>query len=417
VTMADIFFLICVIFIWFMIFYQLALSVAGFLYYLRSRRERKEMPGYTDDSLLPLVSILIPAHNEERVIRKTIRKITAFDYPRDKMEIIAIDDSSTDSTGALLDALAADDPRIRVLHLAPPEGGQGKSRALNMALGHVRGEFLAVYDADNRPDPAALKHLVLQLMADPSLGAAAGKFRTANASKNLLTRFINIEGISFQWIVQAGRWFLFRLGTIPGTNFIIRTELIRALNGWDEKALTEDAELSIRIYKAGKKIKFVPHAVTWEQEPETVRVWLKQRTRWVRGNNYVVFKFLREWFSLGSKRLMLEILYFLSLYYIFFAAILLSDAIFIGGLFGWIDLNLPGPFNEVWILAYVLFILEIYLALSFEHEDRPKNLLTVPFMYLTYCQLWLPVVFMGILQDLGGRKRVWDKTERFEEKT
>ena len=66
------------------------------------------------------------------------------------------------------------------------------------------------------------------------------------------------------------------------------------IGGWDEEALTEDSEMSLRIYAAGWYIKFVPYSVTWEQEPERFSVWVKQRTRWVRGNNYVIAKFLRH---------------------------------------------------------------------------------------------------------------------------
>jgi len=91
----------------------------------------------------------------------------------------------------------------------------GKSRALNRALEHVKGDYIAVYDADNRPERNALKYLVYQLLTHTEIGATVGKFRTGNASRNILTRFINIEGVSFQWIIQAGRWFIFHLGTIP----------------------------------------------------------------------------------------------------------------------------------------------------------------------------------------------------------
>ena len=121
-----------------------------------------------------------------------------------------------------------------------------------------------------------------------------GKFRTVNKNHNLLTQFINVETLSFQSMLQAGRWQMHSIATLPGTNFVMWTSLIRQLNGWDEEALTEDSELSIRIYEAGYKIKYIPYAITYEQEPQEWKVWIKQRMRWVRGNNYVVSKFLKQ---------------------------------------------------------------------------------------------------------------------------
>ncbi len=112
-------------------------------------------------------------------------------------------------------------------------------------------------------------------------------YRAWNRKRAFLTRFLNIEGIGFQWILQAGRWMLMRLTTLPGTNYVIRKALVDRLNGWDISALTEDAEMSIRIYQAGYRIQFIPDSVTWEQEPEGLKVWFRQRRRWVRGSNYL----------------------------------------------------------------------------------------------------------------------------------
>ena len=108
------------------------------------------------------------------------------------------------------------------------------------------------------------------------------------------------------------------ISTLPGTNYVMWNHLIKKLGGWDEEALTEDSELSIRIYEAGYKIKFIPYAITYEQEPQKWGVWIRQRMRWVRGNNYVAKKFWKEIPHFKSKRLAFDLLYTLSLYYIFF---------------------------------------------------------------------------------------------------
>lgn len=400
--------------IWFMIAYQFLLTVMGFFHHITCRKEKEKIESLYRDGKLeyPFVSIMIPAHNEEKVIEKTVRDVLALTYPEDRMEILVINDSSTDKTGEILERLKTDEKRLRVLHITPEEGGKGKSRALNIGLKQINGELVAIYDADNRPEKNALLYLCGTLQLHPELGGAIGMFRCENKDKNLLTRFINIEGIGFQWIVQAGRWKFIKIATLPGTNFVVKREILQQLGGWDEEALSEDSELSIRIYQTGKRIAFVPYSVTWEQEPQDLKIWYKQRRRWVRGNNYVLWKFLKELPHFTSKALALEILYSLSIYYIFLYAVLFSDIVFILGITGIWEITLLGPFAAVWGLGLLLFVMEVYLALSFEWEDTLLNLLLVVASYFSYCQCWLIVVISAMWQDMTGVRRVWVKTER-----
>jgi len=386
-------FLLAVILIWFMIAYQLILTVAGFFHVVRSLREKRALDAMEFD--FPRVAVLIP----------------------DRYEVIVVNDGSSDATGAIVASFAARDARIRLVDVAPGEGGRGKSRALNIGLAHTDAAFIAVYDADNTPEPPALRYLVAQLLLHPELGAVLGKFRTVNKDRNLLTRFINVETLSFQSIVQAGRWALFHVSTLPGTNFVIRRELIEALGGWDENAITEDSEMSIRVYMEGYRIKVIPYAVTHEQEPETWKVWFRQRTRWVRGNNYVATKFVRKIPQFKSRRLAVEVLYLASLYYVFFVAIVVSDVLFLLSVAGLVAIPLPGPYTAVWLLAFLLFIMEILLALSYDNEDSIGKIALVVLAYFTYCQLWIVVVARALWLDLVRReKQTWVKTVRFESK-
>jgi hypothetical protein len=136
----------------------------------------------------------------------------------------------------------------------------------------------------------------------------------------------------------------------------------------------------------------------------------------VRGNNYVVVKHTGHLLKMRPRRLGVELLYTMAVYYVFFAAIVLSDILFLLGLLGIFHIVLPGPYHEVWLLAYLLFIGEILLALSREKgEDSFPNFLLVPLSYFTYCQLWIPVVVKGFYDDFIRKKaRVWAKTERFQ---
>ena len=413
-TLLGGFFVLSVIFIWFMIAYQLVLTMAGFFHNWSSTKEKRAIDGMTHLQQ-PKVCVLIPAHNEEKVIRRTVEAMMKFDYPFEKLEILVINDGSSDKTGEIVELLGRTDSRIRCYNVPKGEGGKGKSRALNLGLKQTDAEIIAVYDADNQPLPNALKYLVAELLIHPDLGAVLGNFRTINKDRTWLTRFVSIETLSFQAILQAGRWAMMKVATLPGTNFVIWKNLLDDLNGWDEEAITEDSELSIRVYMKGYKIKYIPFAVTLEQEPETLSVWAKQRTRWVRGNNYVVGKFIRNITQFQNKFLGFEIMYLLSLYYIFLFAIGVSDLIFILSVSGIIAIPLPGPYTTVWILAVVLFIFEIILVLSYEGQDTLKNFLLVFVMYFTYCQFWIYVVGRAIYLDYIKReKRTWAKTVRFE---
>jgi len=411
-VIVDLLFLLAVAVMWLVIAYQLALALAGSWLWRRTRG-RDPLPA-NEDLDWPTLSVLIPAHNEESVIERTLSSLLAQTYPADRLEILVISDASTDRTAELVATCGRKHPSVRLLEIPPGQGGRGKSAALNTGMRHVDGELVAIYDADNTPEPDALKILVRELLLDRTLGAALGMFRTINRDRNLLTRFVNLETIAFQWIVQAGRWCLGRVSTLPGTNYVIRREILERLGGWDEQAIAEDSELSLRVYELGKFIKFVPSAVTWEQEPETLGVWLRQRTRWARGNNYVVAKFLRRRPRFQSKLIAFELVAFLALFYVFFAAIIVSDVLFVLCVTGLATANLAGPFNVVFVAAIGLFLLQLAHVASFEGERVPAVLLTGILMYFTYCQLWIVVVIRALYEDhVLRREHVWDKTPRF----
>jgi cellulose synthase/poly-beta-1,6-N-acetylglucosamine synthase-like glycosyltransferase len=408
----DYLFVFSVIIIWFMLGYQFILFLLGYLYGFKAERQRRMLEQQPLD--LPKVSLMIPAHNESLVITQTLESLLRLNYPPDCLEILVINDGSTDDTAHQVEAVAARDSRVRLFNVPAEFAARGKSSALNCALPECRHGVIGIFDADNLPEQDSVIHLARQLAADPSLGAVIGKFRCINKKKNLLTRFINLESLAFQWIVQAGRWHMLRMSTLPGTNYLIRRSLLEEVGGWDEEALTEDAEMSIRIYQAGHLIKFVPYAVTWEQEPETLRVWFKQRTRWARGNNYVLEKYFMQVFKIKPRVVGLELFYAMAVYYIFFIAILLSDLLFILSCLDLVLIPVPGPYKEVWLFAYFLFILEIVIALSREKEDSPLNIFLIALSYFTYCQLWILVVLKAAYDDyILKREHVWVKTQRF----
>ncbi|MCB1152717.1 MAG: glycosyltransferase family 2 protein [Deltaproteobacteria bacterium] len=409
----DLAFLAAAIGIWLFLVFNVVLTFFAFFHGLSSEKERERI--FDEPFPFPFVSILIPAHNEELVIERTIQAMLALKYPRERLEIIVVNDGSTDDTQAIVEEMATRHRQVRLVNIPEGEGGKGKSRTLNVGLEHAMGDVIAVYDADNRPEPESLSYLVANLLEESQLGAVLGKVRTINKDRGYLPPFINIEFISFQWLMQGGRYKLFNLATLPGTNYVIWRKVLDKAGRFDEEAIAEDAELSIRLYEMGYRIKFIPYAVTWEQEPEDIRTFIRQRTRWAQGMNYIIRKFLRIAFQMKNRRIMVDLFYLFSLYYIFFFALVMSDVIALLGVLGFVKLGLIGPFTFIWFLAAMLFFMQSLIAISLEGEESFKNIFLSGIMYLTYCQLWIIIVLRSIVLDVTrGRKRSqWDKTQRY----
>lgn len=415
--LANLLLYISLFLIWFMLFYHAFLMFGGFFHSLKDEKFKKNLS--IPKGGFPKVSILIPAHNEEVVIEDTIKSMIRLNYPKNKLEVIIINDNSSDRTGVIIDDYSKRYPFIKAVHTKPPNAGKGKSSALNQGLKYSTGEIIVVYDADNMPEPDAICYLALGLCNDKSAGAIVGKFRVENANQNLLTRLINIETLTFQWLAQAGRWFWFKMTTIPGTNFAIHRSILEELGGWDEKALSEDTELSIRVYNLGYYIRFFPAAVTWEQEPENLKVWWKQRTRWARGNQYVIFKYLFDLKKLNNKKVLIDLFYFMFTYFLFFGSVLLSHSIFVVNLTNDLKLSIGIVSYVLLIIGFLLFVSEVCLSLSMEKDQLTlKNIWIIVLMYFTYSQMW---IFLVIYSTFLETKRIilrqevkWDKTQRFK---
>ena len=205
--MVDLLLVIAVTCIWTLLLINIVLICGGYIYYLKCE---KRMLVFTET--FPMISIMMPAHHEGKELVKTVLSLLECNYPEEQYEIIVINDNSTDDSAQLLAEIKQHYPQrqLTVMNTDAVEGGKGKSNALNIGFQQCKGEYVVIYDADNTPEKNALIYLVSEIENDASLGAVIGKFRTRNRDVNLLTRFINIETLSFQWMAQAGRWQLFK---------------------------------------------------------------------------------------------------------------------------------------------------------------------------------------------------------------
>ncbi|GIF14236.1 glycosyltransferase family 2 protein [Actinoplanes teichomyceticus] len=234
------------------------------------------------EDFTPTVAVLVACKDEELVVDGMVAALLSLDYPAHALTVVVVDDASTDGTGARLDAWAAADPRLRVLHREPGAGG-GKSGALNDALALTDSELAVVFDADHQPEPDVLRRLARHFR-DPRVGAVMGRCVVRNGVESSLASTIFVDYLSGYLVNEYGRQALFELPAYGGANCAVRTSLIRALGGWNPDTVTEDTDLTLRLLLDGHRVRYDPSAVDFEEAVLSSRRFWKQRYRWARGH-------------------------------------------------------------------------------------------------------------------------------------
>ncbi|MEM2105608.1 MAG: glycosyltransferase family 2 protein [Candidatus Bathyarchaeia archaeon] len=237
----------------------------------------------------PKVSILIPARNEENVIGRILQRMTKLTYPKNKMEVIVINDASTDKTGVIANQYAATYEYIKVIHRSTNDGGKGKASALNVGFKQSSGDFIFCFDADYYPQRDIIEKLVKEF-ADREVGVVQGRITVLNEPQNIVTRLVALERIGGYRIDQQARNDLGLIPQFGGTVGGIRRDLLEFLGGWDENMLAEDTELTFRVYLAGYKVRYVNEAECYEEAVESWQAYWKQRYRWAKGHMQCAFK-------------------------------------------------------------------------------------------------------------------------------
>ncbi|TYR78652.1 glycosyltransferase family 2 protein [Priestia megaterium] len=397
-----------IFFFWSLLIYYSILTVMGVIQRLQ-KQNIKWLENY------PSVAVLIPAHNEGVVIKDTLNAMLKLEYPG-KLDIYVLDDASTDETAAIIQAFSCIFSRIHYVKV-PPGYPKGKSRVLNYGLSITSSDYFLVYDADNQPEKKAVIELVHAAETTAGAAGAVGYVKTINANRNLLTRMIAIEFQVFQLLMQSGRWKAFKTGSLAGTNMLLRRDVIEELGGYDPYALAEDAELTIRITAMKKTLPVVHQSRTWEQEPEKMNIFIRQRTRWLTGNLYLLEKSFRE-ISYWRGRTLVHSLQHILTYFLFVLLLLFSDIWFILGLTGYYLPNFESPLLLFWFMSYIVYTAQVISAMVLERTITPMNVLVGTVMYFTYAQLFIILLLKSASAYLWSRIRKktiqWDKTKRFK---
>ncbi|MBN1092445.1 glycosyltransferase [Blastococcus sp. TML/M2B] len=233
------------------------------------------------DADLPRYSILVPVYKEAGIVGLLMRNLAALDYPREKVEILLLLEEDDEET--LAAALAAAPPDIVRIIVVPHSLPKTKPRACNVGLTFARGEFVVIYDAEDRPDPDQLKKAVVAFgKGGEDLACVQAALNYFNATENVLTRMFTLEYSSWFDYTLAGLDKLRLPIPLGGTSNHFRAGALRELGGWDPYNVTEDADLGIRASARGYRVAVV-NSTTYEEANMAVGNWIRQRSRWVKG--------------------------------------------------------------------------------------------------------------------------------------
>lgn len=244
-------------------------------------------PSSGDASDMPWVTVVVPARNEAGVIAGAIEDLGRQAYagaagPR--FDVLVVDDGSDDDTAARARAAAAAfGDRVRVMRREPGNGAATKAAVLAFARPHLRGEVLAVVDADARVAPDFLERVMLAWQRDPAAVAIQAQRRSMNAPSGWLTAAQD-EELVMDMASQCGRWATDGTAELRGNGMFVRVAALDAIGGWDERAITEDLDLSTRLAEAGERITLAPEAEVREEAVEDRRRLWTQRLRWAEGS-------------------------------------------------------------------------------------------------------------------------------------
>ena len=371
------------------------------------------------DSDLHTVSVLIPMHNEEKVAGNILDLLVKADYDQSKLEIIPIDDCSSDRTWEILKQYAARYPFIKPFRRC--KGLRGKPAALNEAIKIAVGEIIIVFDADYLPPKGIIKNIAVSF-SDPEVGAVMGRVVPINTQTNLLTRLLDLERSGGYQVDQQARY---NLGFIPqygGTVGGFRRQTVIDLGSFNTKILAEDTELTYNLLIHGWKVLYANRAECYEEAPESWDVRANQVRRWSRGHNAVMFHYffpllLSNNVSFWEKLDGLFLLLIYSIPVMLLTGMCDSIALFFMGAMP----IFSGIYFLIFIGAYNTYgnfapFYEVGTACLI--DGSKQRVLLLPFLIFNFFfYLWYISrgFFDSVVDLVTFRKTTWAKTERFRD--
>lgn len=248
---------------------------------------------------LPVYSVLCPLYREAHMLPLFLEGMKGLDWPKEKLDVLILLEEDDEETRLAAEKMSLPS-WVRVI-VVPHSFPKTKPKACNYGLAFARGEYIVVYDAEDRPDPRQLKKAYLAFReSPPNVRCIQAKLNYFNADQNLLTRLFTTEYSLWFDVILPGLQSIHTSIPLGGTSNHFHTRDLIALEGWDPFNVTEDCDLGIRIFKRGYTTAIID-SVTLEEANSQVRNWLRQRSRWLKGymQTYLVhmrqpLQFIRE---------------------------------------------------------------------------------------------------------------------------
>jgi len=382
-------------------FFSLFSVCVFLLLYIKYWREYgKKLP---EPKILPKVSIIIPAYNESKYISKCLESVLSIDYPSDLLQILVIDDGSTDDTYKVAKKFES-----KTLLVMRKENG-GKGAALNFGIKKASGELIATMDADSYPSKNVLWELIPHF-TDPEVMAVtpAVKIRESNS---WLKEFQRVEYLMILFSRKLLS-FIDSVPVTPGPFSIFRSTVFEKVGGFAEDNLVEDQEIALRIQSHHFKIRSSLTADVYTEPPETIGDLLRQRVRWQRGGirNYWQYRFMIKT-DYGDFGMYCIPMNFLALGAFFLLAGLMFYSIFSAPYYTkyiWLDTLSMGItlFTLIGTFVIVVSTFFLYLAVTSFANEKVKLRYIIPFI-LFYWYLMLGYNFMFLFKELKKEGYSW----------
>ncbi|MFC4832869.1 glycosyltransferase [Actinomycetospora chibensis] len=365
----------------------------------RRHAKRRRDPSFSwGEPVTDPVSVVVPAYNESDNIEATVRSILANDHP---LEVVVVDDGSTDGTADLLEDLAL--PRVRVVRQA----NAGKSAALNRGVAAAKHDLIVMIDGDTIFQSDTVAQLVAPF-ADPAIGAVAGNVKIANRDR-LIPRMQHLEyvvGFNVDRRVQD-TWG--SISTIPGAAGAFRREAVQEVGGLSSDTLAEDTDLTIALGRAGWRVVYAEHALAWTEAPVSAGQLWRQRFRWSYGTMQALWKHRRALRERGASGRMGRLgLAHIGVFHVALPlAAPLVDLLFVYGLlFG-------DPAVALLLWGSMLLLQLIAGVLAFRMDGEPLGpLWALPVQQIMYRQLMYVVLVQAVISALTGAGVRWQKLQR-----
>lgn len=368
-------------------------ALLGVLVYARSRRKPLEAAGH----FTPPVLVLIPAYNEEKVIRRTLDAVLQSDYPN--FRVLVVDDGSTDRTADIVGGVARAHPQVN--WISKPNGG--KFSALNRGLREAWEEYVVTIDADTIILPDTISHLIAPF-AGQTVDAVCGNVQVGNRN-GLLTRFQDVEYVTSQNYDRRAFDAANCIPVVPGATGAWRRRTVLRAGGYSPDTLTEDADLTLSLLCRGAKIVYQPLAKSITEAPRDTKALLRQRFRWGYGTLQSLWKH-RGYFGRGS------------LGWIALPNLLLFQLIFPTLAPLSLIVLVAAAIRGAWLLPLIWFAVFVVVdltgaAVAFRLERRSfKELWVVLAQRFYYRPFMYVVTLRSLLAAVIGRRHGWNKLER-----